>query len=362
MSRQINQDHIAVDPKEWRGSRLPVLTNRWLQVNDVNLGLSHTEKADYRSDLETSPLPESFDEWVNRSGHGISEDLLALNRETANFERESHIYHGDQQRIRLPLTEDQSRLVDRHYLVADEGHCGSLTIETFTEGDVEADRNGLIYVRVKEDAIIRLVLVNRFNDRSTNNLSIIADVEDGGILHISQVELGGRVSNINYSCDLTGIEAMTTVSCAYIAEGDQKLDLFYNIRHLGPYTDSDIQVNGALLDRAKKSFRGTIDFLKGSYGSKGNEEEFAILMSPEAHSVAVPLLLAGEDDVEGNHSASAGRIDEDMLFYIMSRGLTEKEAEGLVVEARMVPTLDRIHETDLRDSLRKEIHERIVKR
>ncbi|MCI6157234.1 MAG: SufD family Fe-S cluster assembly protein, partial [Peptoniphilaceae bacterium] len=78
-------------------------------------------------------------------------------------------------------------------------------------------------------------------------------------------------------------------------------------------------------------------------------------------SVAVPLLLCHEDHVVGNHAASAGRLDEEMLFYLMSRGISRKEAEGLIVESRMIPTLDRIRNDGLRSELLQEIHETIVR-
>ncbi len=356
------QEKVIQHKETKRGSVLPVLTNRWLQVNDVPVELDVKEKVSYQGANPEAPLVSDFDQKVTESGHGISQEILQENRDFANFEQTISVHHGDHKRVDLPLSEKMKQLVDRHYVTTEPGHCGSLIIQANSEDDTEANRNGVIYVDVAEDAIIRLVVVNRLNAKSKNNQSIIANVRDGGILHLVQVELGSERTNLNYACDLSGYESMTTAYCAYIASKEEEIDLFYNIKHIAPYSNSDIQVNGVLLDQAKKSFRGTIDFLKGSVGSKGNEEEFAILMSDEAKSIAVPLLLSGESDVEGNHAASAGRLDSDILFYIMSRGLDEKQAESLVVEARMSPTLDRVQDEVLRKELKKEIHERILHR
>lgn len=345
-----------------RGSVLPVLTNRWLKVNDVPVDLELADKVSYEALQPEAPLTADFDRLVEESGHGISKAVLQENKDLANFEQTITVLHGDHKRYDLPLSKEDRQLVDRHHIVAEPGHCGSLVIRAYSEDDEAAVRNGVIYVDVQEDAIVRLVLVNQLNAKSKNNQSIIANVKDGGILHLVQVELGSERTNLNYACDLTGFESMTTAYCAYIASKEEEIDLFYDIKHIAPFSNSDIQVNGALLDKAKKSFRGTIDFIKGSVGSKGNEEEFAILMSDEAHSIAVPLLLSGESDVEGNHAASAGRLEPDKLFYIMSRGLDQKQAESLVVEARMAPTLDRIQDEELRKELKAEIHERIINR
>ena len=68
--------------------------------------------------------------------------------------------------------------------------------------------------------------------------------------------------------------------------------------------------------------------------SKGNENEFCILLSDKAKSLALPMLLCTEDDVEGNHSTASGKVDNKDLFYIMSRGLSYKEAIRLIVKAK----------------------------
>lgn len=344
------------------GSALPQFTNRWLKVNTIETGATFAETSPFGGEAGRDVLDERLFERPGFEGLGISDELLAHNRSNANFTMSWSLHQGDAKRVDLELNADHPYLVDRHHLVTAPGHCASALIRVFGEDGVDAERNGAIYIDVAEDAIVRLLLVNETGRGSVSNLSVIADVAAGGTLHITEVELGAGTVNFNYGCNLNGYESKTTVSTAYLADGETKLDMFYNIRHIGELAESDIQSNGALFDCAHKQFRGTLDFLKGSSGSKGNEEEFAILMSETAHSVAVPLLLCHEDDVEGNHAASAGRLDEDILFYLMSRGLGRREAEGLIIEARMMPTLDRIADEALRNDLRNRIHERIVRR
>ena len=86
---------------------------------------------------------------------------------------------------------------------------------------------------------------------------------------------------------------------------------------------SDIHTLGALSDTSKKSFRGTLDFLRGAVASEGAEEDTCLLLDPTVKSISLPLLLCKEDNVVGNHAASAGQIDQNKLFYLMSRGLVK---------------------------------------
>lgn len=61
----------------------------------------------------------------------------------------------------------------------------------------------------------------------------------------------------------------------------------------------------------------------------GSESDVCLLLSPDVHSISVPLLLCKEDDVVGNHASSAYQIDKDKLFYLMSRGFSEDGAQLL---------------------------------
>ena len=96
----------------------------------------------------------------------------------------------------------------------------------------------------------------------------------------------------------------------YLGKENQVFDLNYIGELKGEMSKIDIEVQGALKDRAKKHFKGTIDFKKGCKKAKGNENEACMLLSDTAKSLALPMLLCSEEEVEGNHSSSAGKIDE----------------------------------------------------
>ena len=84
-----------------------------------------------------------------------------------------------------------------------------------------------------------------------------------------------------------------------------------------------------------------------------------MLLSNTAKSMALPMLLCSEEDVEGNHSSSAGKIDEKELFYIMSRGFEFKEAIKLMVRARFNKILESIENEDLRELILNQIEKRL---
>ena len=94
--------------------------------------------------------------------------------------------------------------------------------------------------------------------------------------------------------------------------------------------------------------------------SKGSEEEFVTLLDDSVRSIAIPLLLSDEDDVEGLHAASVGKVDEDILFYIMSRGLSLSDAKKLIIESKLTPTIDMIPMESLRNEVWNNIDNKIM--
>lgn len=112
-------------------------------------------------------------------------------------------------------------------------------------------------------------------------------------------------------------------------------------------------------DSAKKHFKGTIDFKRGSKKAKGNENEFCMLLSDTARSIALPMLLCSEEDVEGNHSTSAGKIDNKELFYVQSRGFSKTDAMKLMVRAKFNSIIEKIKDEELKEEILNEIDTRL---
>lgn len=84
-----------------------------------------------------------------------------------------------------------------------------------------------------------------------------------------------------------------------------------------------------------------------------------MLLSDKAKSIALPMLLCSEEDVEGNHSSSAGKVGEKELFYIMSRGFELKEAMKLMVRAKFNKILENITDEDLKQKILEEIDKKL---
>ena len=106
---------------------------------------------------------------------------------------------------------------------------------------------------------------------------------------------------------------------------------------------------------AQKSFKGIIDFKRGAKQSVGEEKEFAIMLSQGVKTKSLPVLLCGEEDVLGSHATSCGKLDDDAIFYITSRGIDVLEAKKLLIKAKFNVILSKIFDA----KIAKEVSEKI---
>ena len=172
-------------------------------------------------------------------------------------------------------------------------------------------------------------------------------------------DLGRGNFSADVEIDLRGDDSAADFEAVYFGDGKRKLDFNYVIHQRGKRTQATMNVRGALTDLSDKIFRGTLDFQRGAKGSTGRELEEVIILSSGTRNRSVPLMLATEDEVDGHHAVSIGRLDEEKIFYLMSRGLDKSEAERLIVEAAFNPVIEKLSDETLRAQLKENLRQRL---
>ena len=216
-----------------------------------------------------------------------------------------------------------------------------------------------IKAHIEKGAALSLVKVQLVPETESHADDIEVHVEEDGSFSCTIIEVGAKELVSKLTVELQGANAAADIASFYFADKNRKFDFNYLVRQRGVHTDANMHVKGALMDEAQKVFRGTLDFIAGSAGSVGRENEDVILLSPGVRNRSVPLMLSGEGDVDGHHAVSIGKMDEAKLFYLMSRGLDLAEARRLVVEADLFPVLSRLSDEALKEEVAASIEGRI---
>lgn len=261
-------------------------------------------------------------------------------------------------RLTYELNADRPCLNRQLRITAKAG--SDVTVYIVFKGDAPGGEvNFLHYINAEEDAHVKIVKVQLHGSSVRHIEHRYAQTAERSVVEYVSAELGAREAVVYYKTDLLHDESAFSSKSLYLGKDRQIVDFSYWIPMQGKKTQADVVVAGALQDESKKAFRGTIDFLRGSKKAVGSEADTCILLSPKVHSISVPLLLCKEDDVVGNHAASAGQIDQDTLFYLMSRGFDYKGAQSIIVESNIRPVIDALGDELLADEVLETVRSRM---
>src|SRR3989338_38687 len=153
-------------------------------------------------------------------------------------------------------------------------------------------------------------------------------------------ELWGNTKKINVI--LAGENAQVEVIGLAMGKGDDNKSLELYVTHAAPNTKSNVNVRAVLRGKSSFAFRGNVKIEKGAKGADAYLRSDALLFDEAKMGDDTPALEILEPDVKAGHAATIGKVDEQMLFYLMSRGLSRKEAEKLLIEGFINPIREKL--------------------
>ena len=343
----------------------PVRTAKNFKINNIKLD-DNIIPRNVRSFENVDIINESSNIIIDNNvkftklNYGLGKDLEKLNNQAnQNINIEINSKTNKNVYVNFEFDEDNLNLLDNIIITANENAKATVIIKYKSEANIKAFHNGIIRVNAIKNSNIKVILVNLLNNESNNFIAIENTLQENAKVNYCIVDFGGKNSITNYYSNLIGNNSDNKLNTIYLGKDNQLFDLNYIGELKGEKTNINIEVQGALKDNAKKHFKGTIDFKKGCKKAVGNENEACMLLSENAKSLALPMLLCSEEDVEGNHSTSSGKIGEKELFYIMSRGFELKDAMKLLVRAKFNKILENIKDEELKEEFLQEIDKRL---
>lgn len=258
--------------------------------------------------------------------------------------------------VKITYRAGEENSLNSHIIYVSEG--SELTLIEVFESENKENLLGLqTRVYVCENASIKLVRVNLLSESTDHFDDLGFHLENDAKAELVQLELGGKRSYVGVRTELVGRKSEYRSATGYLCKGDSLLDMNFVSNEWGKKVSSNMDASGVLLDNSTKVYRGTIDFKEGAKGASGFEKEDTLLFSPSIINKSVPLILCHEEDVEGDHGATIGRIDEKLLFYIKSRGIDEKAAKQLMTEAYINAVTEQIGDDETEGKVIKYVSE-----
>jgi Fe-S cluster assembly protein SufD len=173
------------------------------------------------------------------------------------------------------------------------------------------------------------------------------------------VHLGGHLTK--QTLDIVTAEQGSDMrhSGLYFTEGHEHLDLFTTDKHEEGDTTGDTVWKGALTGESRASYEGLIHIVPGAQNTNTYLQTHSMLLSPRAKGDAIPSLIVRTDNVSASHGGTVGELDEDQVFYMLTRGLTRGEAVRILVEGYFEEVVQRLDDPGLEALVRRRIAEKL---
>lgn len=207
---------------------------------------------------------------------------------------------------------------------------------------------------LKENEHKTIIVFNDGSNACAFNLQ--ANLEKGSVLNIYNVATTDKNASLNETIVLNKEGATCNILNVLLVGGNAILESNIMLLHMCKETSSDFANYAIAVDDAQMVLNNNAKIVAGACKSVVHQKAKGLTLSKNAKIKAMPNLYIDEYDVIANHAASIGSISKEDLFYLMSRGLDEKEASKLIVLGFVQPLLDKIDDV----KLRKEISEHFI--
>ena len=255
-------------------------------------------------------------------------------------------------RVYIKMSEAEHADLSHTLIIAEEGsEVVILEDNSSTDPNAGGLHSGAVEIFAEQNANVTYVQVQDWNRQVWNFASHRAIVaRDAHLCWVSAV-FGGRLNKINQAVILDGAGSSAQMLGLAFTDARQHFDVSTAQEHTSPHTTSDLLYRTVLKDRAQTAWGGNIYVYPSANHTDAYQKNDNLLLSERAHADTLPGLEIEAHEVRCTHGATAGKIDAEQVFYLMSRGVSYAQAEKLIVDGFFAPVMERIPLESVREEL-----------
>ncbi|MFH5881986.1 MAG: SufD family Fe-S cluster assembly protein [Candidatus Izemoplasmataceae bacterium] len=201
----------------------------------------------------------------------------------------------------------------------------------YVYSNVKESLNIVTYSDIKENAQFTYTSLSQSDHANANAIIRDAYVHRYGKFLLTNAAFSDALTHQMNHVHLVGDYASATTKTIAVTNKNQEASYHTVVEHEAPFTEGYIEHYGVANDDSTLLFEGVGKIHKNMKRSIAKQSNKGVIIGAKARLDANPLLIIDEFDVEAGHGAAIGQIDEDQLYYLMSRGLTRKDAERLII-------------------------------
>lgn len=227
------------------------------------------------------------------------------------------------------------------------GSSSKLNVFEYHLDDVAGSKNILETITLGAYAHLDMASLSAYHEGSKVTFNRQGFFQEKSEATLTLASLGDETLIQNTHLKLLGFQAKTELTAIAMTSKKQISTIKSTIEHNAIESEGELNHYGVANDESFLTFEGMGKIEKGMRQSKNHQHNKGVVLAPKARLDANPLLVIDEFDVEAGHGAAVGRIDEEQLYYMMSRGMDKKTSERLIVNGFLHP-LDRYLSEDFK--------------
>ncbi len=239
-------------------------------------------------------------------------------------------------------------LIERHLSLSGDGGAGA-------QGSISNFVNGVVNIELGRGARVKHYRVQQLGSRALWFDTLSATVAEDAEYRLYSVGLGALSARSTANIRISGERADVGVYAVAVADRQQNHDAYVLVDHATPRARTEQTFRGVAAGRARVAFNGKVVVRKDAHGTDSRQSLRGLLAGAEAEIDVRPQLEIYTDDVKCSHGATAGKLDDDMLFYLLSRGLDRETAQRLLKWAFLEDVVARIEVPELRRQIEQSL-------
>ena len=264
-------------------------------------------------------------------------------------------------RVRISMSEAQQADLSHTLIIVEEGSQVVILEDNLSTDETTSGlHSGAVEIFAGQNANVTYVQLQRWNRHVWDFASHRAMVGRDAQLCWVTATFGGRLSKVNQAVVLEGAGCHAQMLGLAFPDARQHLDVSTAQEHISPHTSSDLLYRTVLKDRAQTAWGGNIYVYPSANHTDAYQKNDNLLLSERAHADTLPGLEIQAHEVRCTHGATAGKIDAEQVFYLMSRGVSYAQAEKLIVDGFFEPVMERIPLESVREELRTSVTRKLV--
>ncbi len=236
-------------------------------------------------------------------------------------------------------------------------YCVSDTLSKDVEG--ESFANNVIELHASEGSELRYIQIQNWGRHVWNFNTQRGHIAQDGAIRSLNVSLGSMFSKNSIASIMAEPGAQAEMLGLYFTDENQFLDNHTHQDHDAPYALSDLLFKGAVKDRSRAVYSGLIRVAEKAFGTDAYQANRNLSLSEHARVDTMPNLEIGANDVRCTHGATVSRIEDEYLFYLMSRGISRTEAEKLMIDGFFAEVIDRVPVPQVQEIVQNVIDQKI---